>query len=159
MDNTINNDDKKEITTLADESRVSVMSPGMMIYKRFMRNKLAIAGMIILIVMFLFSFVGGFLWPHGQSTVFIKMDYTPKDYASAVYNTELRFTLAAGQTLPDAARAQFMFISNKKETSFTVHNINYIVNWVTDDFAIISGYKQWVEADVLRNRIIYKNID
>ena len=33
---------------LGDEQRVKVLSPSMMVFKRFMRNKLAVTGMIIL---------------------------------------------------------------------------------------------------------------
>ena len=44
---------------LDDEKRIRVLSPGLLIWRRFVRNKLAIAGMVILIVMFAFSFIGG----------------------------------------------------------------------------------------------------
>ena len=55
---------------LDDERRVRVLSPGMLVFKRFMRNKLAITGLIILVVMFAFSFIGGLITPYGQSQVF-----------------------------------------------------------------------------------------
>ena len=44
---------------LDDEQRVKVLSPGMLVAKRFFRNKLAVAGLVILVAMFLFSFIGG----------------------------------------------------------------------------------------------------
>ena len=44
---------------LDDERRVRVLSPGMLVFKRFVRNRLAITGLIILVVMFAFSLFGG----------------------------------------------------------------------------------------------------
>lgn len=38
--------------------------------KRFFRNKLAIAGLIIIASMFLFSFVGGLISPYGEKQTF-----------------------------------------------------------------------------------------
>ena len=42
---------------LDDEQRVKVLSPGMLVAKRFFRNKLAVAGLVILVTMFVFSFI------------------------------------------------------------------------------------------------------
>ncbi|WP_252891416.1 hypothetical protein [Thermoclostridium stercorarium] len=55
---------------LDDEQRVKVLSPGMLVFKRFVRNKLAIAGFFIIVFMFLFSFVGGLLSPYNETQVF-----------------------------------------------------------------------------------------
>ena len=41
------------------EQKVRVLSPGMMVMKRFFRNRLAIVGIIIITAMFLFAFLGG----------------------------------------------------------------------------------------------------
>lgn len=43
--------------------RVKVLSPGMMVLKRFFRSKLSVVGLVTLIVLFLFSFVGPLLSP------------------------------------------------------------------------------------------------
>lgn len=53
-----NNTEKKDMK-LDSEQRVRVLSPGMLVAKRFLRNKLAIAGVVIIVCMFLFAFVGG----------------------------------------------------------------------------------------------------
>jgi len=42
---------------LDDSQRVKVLSPGQMVFKRFIRNRLAIVGSAILIFMFLFAFL------------------------------------------------------------------------------------------------------
>ena len=52
---------------LDDEQRVKVLSPGMLVAKRFFRNKLAVAGLVILVAMFLFSFIGGMVSPYGKT--------------------------------------------------------------------------------------------
>ena len=61
-DNAKNNENvqnNNEQMALDDANRVRVLSPGMMVFKRFVRNRLAIVGMAIIVFMFLFSFVGG----------------------------------------------------------------------------------------------------
>ncbi len=47
--------------------RVKVLSPGMMVAKRFFRSKLSVIGLIILIALFLFSFVGPLFSPWSGS--------------------------------------------------------------------------------------------
>ena len=54
---------EEEQYALDDARRVKVLSPSMMVFKRFVRNKLAIVGFIILVVMFTFSFVGPLFSP------------------------------------------------------------------------------------------------
>ena len=51
--------------TLDDLSRVKVLSPGRKVFKRFIRNRLAVFGSILLITMFVFSFLGPLLYPYG----------------------------------------------------------------------------------------------
>ena len=63
------NDNRPELNnqepmSLDDGRRVKVLSPGMMVFKRFIRNRLAIVGICILIFMFLFSFLGGVISPY-----------------------------------------------------------------------------------------------
>ena len=66
-DKNINN---KEELALDDANRVQVLSPGMMVAKRFFRNKLAITGLVIIFCMFIFAFLGGVIVPYSQSQVF-----------------------------------------------------------------------------------------
>lgn len=69
--------------TLDDAARVKVLSPGMLVFKRFIRNKLAIVGSVILITMFLFAFLGPFLYPYGQTQVFTAYKELNINYANA----------------------------------------------------------------------------
>ena len=68
------NEVSSEDVKLDDASRVRVLSPGMMVFKRFIRNRLAIIGIVIIIAMFAFAFIGGELYPYSQSQVFYKTD-------------------------------------------------------------------------------------
>lgn len=48
-----------------------IISPGQLVLKRFLRNKLAIIGIGILVFMFIFSFLGPLFIPYSYSQVFI----------------------------------------------------------------------------------------
>ena len=50
-------ENEKNNMKLDDAQRVRVLSPGMMVAKRFFRNRLAIVGLVIIICMFLFAFL------------------------------------------------------------------------------------------------------
>ena len=130
---------------LDDGRRVKVLSPGMMVFKRFIRNKLAIVGICILIFMFAFSFIGGIISPYRQDQVFYKNDFANKEYASAVVNNEYRFTSAAGEALSAMVRATFnSTVKNSSEdtVSFIADGIAYTAQKLDDDFYVISSGKK-----------------
>jgi len=110
---------------LDDARRVKTLSPGMLVFKRFIRNKLAVLGLIILVLMFLFSFVGPFLSPYTQTQVFYKEDAISKDYAGAIYNTELRYSVHPDSTFDGGDRARFLLALGKGETVFTSGNRSF----------------------------------
>lgn len=72
---------------LDDVSRVKVLSPGRQVFKRFIRNRLAVFGAAALIALFLFSFVGPYLYPYGQKQIFYKHEKQKVNYALAKENT------------------------------------------------------------------------
>ena len=74
--------------TLDDAARVKVLSPGMLVFKRFIRNKLAILGSVILIVMFAFAFLGPYFYRYGQTEVFNAYKLLNVNYANAEERTE-----------------------------------------------------------------------
>ena len=47
--------------------RVRVLSPGMMVAKRFFRSKLSMVGLLILVALFLFSFLGPLFSPWAKN--------------------------------------------------------------------------------------------
>ena len=70
----MNNDkDVIENDSLDNLERVKTLSPGMMVVKRFFRNKLAIVGLVILVFMLLLSVVGPLFSPYGETQVFLKI--------------------------------------------------------------------------------------
>ena len=81
---------KPQQMALDDARRVKVLSPGMLVFKRFIRNKLAVVGIIILVVMFLFSFVGPIFSPYSIAQIFTKDVEEPGKYATGKFNTDPR---------------------------------------------------------------------
>lgn len=115
----IQNPEPQQVMALDDARRVKTLSPGMLVFKRFIRNKLAVIGLIILVLMFLFSFIGPMLSPYSQTQVFYKRDYISKDYAGAIYNTELRYSVHPDATFAGGERARFLLALGKHEPVFT----------------------------------------
>ena len=72
---------------LDDISRGKVLSPGRRVFKRFIRNRLAVFGSVLLITMFVFSFIGPLFYPYGQTQIFYKYDQQNVNYAMAKENT------------------------------------------------------------------------
>ena len=132
----------QEPMSLDDGRRVKVLSPGMMVFKRFIRNRLAIVGICILIFMFLFSFLGGVISPYRQDQVFYKVDSAIKEYAGAVVNTEYRFTTVDGSTLSTMVRATFNSQVKGREgdeIAFTADKNAYTARKIDDNFYVITA--------------------
>ena len=92
----------QEQMKLDDARRVKVLSPGMLVFKRFIRNKLAVAGIIILAFMFAFSFLGPLFSPYSRAQVFVKDVEEPGDYATGKFNTDSRFVGEASTSMQSA---------------------------------------------------------
>ncbi len=138
--------------SLSDERRVKVLSPSMLVMKRFIRNKLAITGLIILVVMFLFSFVGGLLMPYRQQQVFKKQELIPKEYAAALYNKELRTVSAPGENFDKAAFAQFILALTKEQTTFESNGVSY--SYIQEnDYYLISRIQ--IIANVMNRKLLF----
>ena len=73
---------------LDSTQRVKVLSPGRLVFKRFIRNKLAVIGTAILITMFVFAFLGPLVYPYGQTEKFYKYDDLNIKYGMASERTE-----------------------------------------------------------------------
>ncbi|MGI6250118.1 MAG: ABC transporter permease [Anaerolineaceae bacterium] len=149
---TILDEDGQEMR-LDDARRVKVLSPGMLVFKRFIRNKLAVVGLIILVIMFTFSFVGPLFSPYSQTQVFKGVDNMSKDYASAMYNTELRYASAADVKFGAAEQAQFLLALGKGQTDFNVGQTNYHFEKEGEDFYRILLLNPVAEAMVKVFRI------
>lgn len=113
-----NNEVKKEEMHLDDASRVRVLSPGMMVLKRFLRNRLAIVGMVIIVCMFLFAFVGGALYPYSESKVFYKTEQVMKEFAGATEIDQFQFQAAEGAKLPSDINSKALIAVSKGQYVF-----------------------------------------
>ena len=86
-----NPSNQDEQYSLNDDRRVKTLSPGALVAKRFFRNRLAIVGLTILIIMFLFSFVGGWVSPYDEDQLFYRQQYESKEYVGITENSEYRY--------------------------------------------------------------------
>ncbi len=116
------------------------LTPAAITAKRFFRNRLALVGLAILIVMFVFSFLGGFLMPYGQEQVFYRLEQQTKEYAAVTENKTLRFTPAPEKTLDAVVRSQLTLAISRQETNVTVRDVLYtLVPRGADFYDILSG--------------------
>ena len=79
---------KEPEMALDDAARVKVLSPSRLVFKRFIRNKLAIFGTCVLVVLFLFCFVGPLFYPYAQTEIFYGWREQNDDYAYAQIRSE-----------------------------------------------------------------------
>ena len=126
--------------TLDDLSRVKVLSPGRKVFKRFIRNRLAVAGSVMLITMFVFSFIGPLFYPYGQKQIFYKYDKQHINYAMAKDNTAYNgFDLDTDVKVENSvnnvmnSRIKSMIANNQQtETVFGEQNA-YQIERIADD--------------------------
>lgn len=70
----MNKQDNKNKLDNNETQKDYIVTPGQLVLKRFMRNKLAIIGFFILIIMFIFSFIGPFILGYGEYQQFYQKD-------------------------------------------------------------------------------------
>ena len=125
--------------SLSDDRRVKVLSPGALVAKRFFRNRLAVTGLIILVAMFVFSFVGGLVSPYAQDEKFYRTDLQEKDYAGVVLNTEFRYTAADKDLFTTVVQAQTLLAIQKNQNEFSYRDVDYSL--VKESDSLYSIYK------------------
>ena len=139
---------------LDDERRVKVLSPGALVAKRFFRNRLAMVGLIILIAMFLFSFVGGWLNPYRENQIFEDYSAVVKDFAGATENTEYRFAEITSGAIPSGARTSLILAVNNGENAYTSGDNTYSIEDLGLDSWLISGTAPVAKVDKLAGKYI-----
>ena len=139
-DNTPSEENKppEEDYSLNDDRRVKVLSPVTLVAKRFFRNRLAVVGLTILAVMFIFSFIGGLISPYGQDEVFYRDDIQLKEYAAMSENTEYRYLVADGQEFGTILQAQ-LTLHMGKDDSFSYKGVTYDVTEEGDSLYSVSS--------------------
>ena len=143
---------------LDDEQRVKVLSPGMLVAKRFFRNKLAVAGLVILVTMFVFSFIGGMVSPYSESQVFRKTDHVWKDYAGATYNKSYIFETANGDEFPAQGQQKFILATNKGNDSFEANDVTYGLEQKGEDYWAIYSSESVATVLTLKGKSTYKQV-
>ena len=143
---------EEEQYSLNDDRRVKVLSPGAMVAKRFIRNRIAVVGLIILTFMFAFSFLGGIITPYKEDQQFYRYDIQNKEYAGAVKNTEFRYATAPDQKFSAVIQAQFVLATQTQKDAFSYKNVNYKVVEEGKDF-----YRVSLEDDTTLG-VAYKDI-
>lgn len=130
---------EKEELSLNDDRRVKTLSPGALVAQRFFRNKLAVVGMVMLIFMFAFSFIGGLVSPYGEDQQFYTYSSIEKEYAGVTQNDDFRYLSADGQKFDSIAQAKFLLAQTTGKESFEVKDITYDVLKEGEDFYQISA--------------------
>ena len=117
--------------SLNDDRRVKVLSPGAMVAKRFFRNHIAVFGMIVLVFMFVFSFIGGLITPYGETELFYRTEYQQKEFASAIENEEFRYR--GTDAFSTLIQAQMLLCINQGKSEFSWMKADYTVEKISDD--------------------------
>ncbi|MDO4807905.1 MAG: ABC transporter permease [Coriobacteriales bacterium] len=128
--------------SLNDDRRVKTLSPTALVMKRFLRNRVAVSGLIILTFMFLFSFVGGMISPYKEDQIFYRYDEQNKQWAAVAENTELRYITKNDDDFPSVARAKFVLAIKQGADSFESQGTTYTYEQIGDEL-----YKLYVEGN------------
>ena len=154
----------EEHYSLNDDRRVKVLSPGMLVAKRSIRNRMAVTGLVILIFMFVFSFIGGLVSPYGQDQFFYTDKTIRKSFGEAKENTEFRYGSNSDELFGLTAQAKAMLAIQQGKDTFNFSNHNYTMNKVSDEMFTIScdgvmvGYaaKDMVNADAADQKLSFE---
>ncbi len=133
------NEEAREDYSLNDDRRVKVLSPGALVMKRFFRNRLAVLGLIMLIAMFVFSFIGGLVSPYTQDQQFYRYEKQMKEYAGVVKNNDFRYLAAEGEKFDSILQAKFLLARENNEKTFTYKDTKYLVKQEGEDLYAISS--------------------
>ena len=106
------------------DHHVRVLSPGMLVAKRFFRNRLAIVGLVIIIAMFSFAFIGGAINPYSESEVFFTTEVMRKDYAGATYMSDYRIYTDEGTELPSDIYTKIIRVTASGDSMFEAKDGN-----------------------------------
>ena len=118
--------------SLNDDRRVRTLSPTALVIKRFLRNRVAVTGLVILAFMFVFSFIGGLISPYREDQLFYRNDEQNKQWAAVTENKELRY-ITGDQEFPSVARAKLVLALKGTESTFESDGVTYRYEKVSDE--------------------------
>jgi len=125
--------------SLDDEQRVKILSPWAMVFKRFIRNKLAITGSIFILAMFLFSFIGGLITPYQEDQVFTKYDAMYKVFAGVTENEKLKYIIEDDEEFSLIDQSKFILAANSGDEYFESKDKIYVIKKVSDEYYIVNN--------------------
>ncbi|MDO5292888.1 MAG: ABC transporter permease [bacterium] len=128
------------------EKETKVLSPSMLVIKRFTRNRLAVIGAVIIVAMFIFSFLGGVISPYGETEVFRTTEITYKDYAGVKHNEDYIYTQKEGANLSALVKADMILAINKGDDSFTSGGKSYNLIKLGEDFYEVAELTEVAEV-------------
>ncbi len=111
--------------SLNDDRRVKVLSPNALVMKRFFRNKVAVVGLVILVFMFLFSFLGGVISPYDQDQFFYREEAMSREFAVVTENKEYRYVAANPEVFNSIIQAQMNLGIQTKSDTFSYKDVVY----------------------------------
>lgn len=136
-ENLNNQSSSNEQYDLNDDRRVKVLSPGALVRKRFFRNRVAVVGLVILIFMFIFSFIGGMISPYEEDQLFYRTESQNKLYAAVTENNEYRYN-ANTDDFSSIIQAQAMLAITKDSDTFDYRGTTYSLTKEGNDFYSVS---------------------
>ena len=145
----------KRNAAITTEQNIRVFTPGELVSRRFRRNSLAITGLVILVLMFAFSFLGGLLSPYGQSQVFQQDETIQKDYASCAWIDEPRYTLREGAMLPETARAAAALAIAQGNSEFADGENAYTLSPIGENAYLVNGAETVATAQTLAGKLVF----
>lgn len=139
--------ENNEHMALDDSRRVKVLSPARMVMQRFIRNRLAVVGLVILAVMFIFCFIGGLISPYKQTQTFKGYFTVPKIYVNGAYNENIDYIVADGMEVTAQDRAEITY-AIKNDLTTTV-DLSSTVNYSENSFSLtkLTDYAYEVMAE------------
>ena len=136
----------EEVESLADN--VKALSPTQLVMKRFFRSKLSVVGLVIIVFLFLFSFVGPVFSPYGETEI----DYNTNRMNAVV--TEMTYSVPM---YDEFGSPVFDENGEQKYETYVVFQMDKTQKKV-DDHALPSG-EHWLGTDAdgmdVLTRIMY----
>lgn len=145
-----NQEPEEQQYSLNDDRRVKVLSPNALVMKRFFRNKVAVVGMIILIFMFAFSFIGGVISPYDQDQFFYREEAMSREFAVVSENKDFRY-VANDSSFNSIIQAQMNLGIQTKSDTFSYKDVTYDLKQEGEDF-----YGAYKDGEIIG--IAYKDV-
>ena len=132
-----NENDTAQNYSLNDDRRVRTLSPGRLVARRFFRNRVAVTGLVILIVMFVFSFLGGLLTPYKEDEKFYRTEQKMGIFAAVKENTEQKLVISEEAGFSKVDGTMFEAMAKTAKGTFKVKTTSYEMKEEGEDFTAI----------------------